>query len=247
MKPETNKQTQIGPRPRRRPSWVEQQRKRRRDPFYRLLDRSFGFRLLIAATAAGLLLGGVNRWEHCRQNAFKPGCFLADPGGVVSVGNIEALSIVSAAFVYLLETGQRRRRAHLEAMEVIQACNQMGARFSHARNEALELLSESGLWLDGLDLSGAQMEEIRAPYARWRGVNLKGADLRKASLHDADLQGSNLQNADLSGADLRYSNLSHADLSGANLNEARLDGAKLERLESDSGMINDQIMNRQNS
>jgi hypothetical protein len=236
-------QTQIGPRPRRRPSWAERQRKRRQNHFCRLLDRSFGFRLLIAVSAAGLLLGAVNRWENCRHNGFEAGCFLADPGGVVNIGNVEALSIVSAAFLYLLETGQRRRHSHLEAMEVIQACNQMDARFSHARNEALELLSESGLWLDGLDLNEAQLDEIQAPHARWRGVNLQGADLRNACLHDADLRGSNLRNADLSGADLRYCDLSDADLSGANLNGTMLEGANLGKQNLDSAAIDHQIRN----
>jgi hypothetical protein len=218
---------QVGPRPRRQPTWAEQQRRRRKHPIYRLLDRSFGIRLLIATSAAGVLLGAVNRWDHCRHEGFTPHCFLADPGGIVNVGNIEALSIVSAAFLYLLETGQRRRRSHLEAMEIIQACHQSSARFSHARTEALELLSESGLWLDGLDLSGAQLEEIQAPHARWRGVNLQRANLHGSCLHDADLQGSDLRDADLSGADLRYSNLRDADLRGANLSGARLDGADL--------------------
>ena len=228
-------QMPSGPRPRRRPSWAEQQRRRRRHPVSRLLDRSFGLRLLLAVSAAGLLLALVNRWEHCRHDGFTSGCFLSDSGGVVNVSNVEALSIVSAAFLYLLESRQRRQNSHIQAMEVIQACQQSGARFSYARNEALELLSESGLWLDGLDLSGAELREIQAPHGRWRGVNLRGANLQDACLHDADLQGSDLRDADLRGADLRHADLRHSDLRGANLSGAKLESANLSGATRDPG------------
>jgi hypothetical protein len=232
--------TPLGPRPRIQPSWAEQQRQRRKKPLWRLLNRSFTLRILIAISAAGLLLGSVNRWEHCRQNGFKSGCFVADPGGIINISNIEALSIVSAAFLYLLESGQRRQRQHLQAMEVIQACHDSGARFSHARNEALETLSASGLWLDGLNLSGAELEEIQAPHARWRGVNLQGANLRNACLHDADLRESNLQEADLRGADLSHCDLREANLTGASLEGAFLDGALMERAEGANQQLNSQ-------
>ncbi|MFM2080497.1 MAG: hypothetical protein RLZZ219_1179 [Cyanobacteriota bacterium] len=183
----------------------------------RLLDDSFPFRLSMAIVAATLLLAGVNRWEQCRSHGFEQGCLRRDAGGILSVGNIESLSIVSAALLYVLEGGRRRRRENIEAMEVILACQQAGARLSHARNDALQQLSEAGLWLDGLDLSETQLEELQAAHARWRGVKLQGADLRRACLHDADLQGSDLSGADLSGADL-----CHADLRGVNLRGARL-------------------------
>lgn len=185
-------------------------------------------RLLLATAAAMLLLIGVNRWEHCRSLAFARGCLLADAGGVITVGNIEALSIISAAFLYLLERSRHRQRENLEAMEVIVSCQQVGTRFSLARNEALEQLSARGLWLDGLDLSHTELQELRAPHARWRGVNLQGADLRLAQLHDADLQDSDLSGADLRGCDLRHADLRRTNLRGANLCGADLTGADLE-------------------
>jgi uncharacterized protein YjbI with pentapeptide repeats len=169
----------------------------------------------------------VNRWEHCRHEGFRQGCLMADGGGVVNVGNVEALSIVSAAFLYVLEGGKRRRRDNVEAMEVILACQQAGARISYARNEALEQLSQSGLWLDGLNLSQAQLQEIQVPHARWRSMNLQKADLQGACLQDADLQGSDLRDANLRGADLSHADLSGCDLRGCNLQEANLDGARL--------------------
>ena len=228
---------QAGPRQRRRLSWEEVQRRRQGSRFHRLLEHSFRFRLLLAATGAGLLLGAVNRWEHCRSHHFESGCVLADPGGIVTVDNVESLSIVTAAFLFLLEGGKRRRREHLESMEVILSCQQAGARLSHARNQALEQLSESGLWLDGVDLSGTNLDDLRVPYARWRKVNLSNSSLRRVLLADADLQHSdlsgadlsqaNLQHADLHGATLQHARLSHTDLRAANLRDADLRGADL--------------------
>jgi hypothetical protein len=223
------------------------QRRRQGSRFHRLLEHSFRFRLLLAAAGAGLLLGGVNRWEHCRSHHFESGCVLADPGGIVTVGNVESLSIVTAAFLFLLEGGKRRRREHLEAMEVILSCQQAGARLSHARNQALELLSESGLWLDGVDLSATNLDDLRVPYARWRDVNLSNSSLRRALLADADLQHSdlsgadlsqaNLQHADLRGAKMQGCNLSHADLRGADLRGADLIGANTAGIRLDEALL----------
>jgi Pentapeptide repeats (8 copies) len=186
----------AGPRPRpgrRRP----RRGQGHRGPAW-LLDHAFPLRLLLALVAAGALLGGVNRWENCRSTHFAHGCLFRDPGGIVTVANVEALSIVTAAFLYLLEGQQRRQRENLRAMEVILSCQQAGARLSLARNDALEALSAQGLWLDGLDLHGAVLDALQAPYGRWRCTNLRQASLQQACLHDTDLQG-----ADLAGADLR--------------------------------------------
>lgn len=213
---------QPGPRPRRGLSWAERQRRARRHPVLRQLQNSFGWRVLLAACAAGLLLAAVNRWENCRSHGFSRGCVWVDQGGVISVGNVEAFSIVTAGCVFLLERGKRRQQENLEAMEVVLACQQAEVRFSEARNQALERLSSCGLWLDGLNLSGAQLQDLQAPHGRWRGVSLHNSCLRNACLHDADLQG-----CDLRGADLQQANLQHADLRNADLREADLRGADL--------------------
>jgi len=210
----------AGPRPRpgrRRP----QRGQGLRGPG-RLLDHSFPLRLLLALVAAGVLLGGVNRWENCRSSHFARGCLFSDPGGIVTVANVEALSIVTAAFLYLLEGRQRRQRQNLQAMEVILSCQQIGARLSQARNDALEALSAQGIWLDGLDLRCAVLDALQAPYGRWRCTNLRQASLQGACLHDTDLQG-----ADLAGADLRQAVLVHADLRDADLRDADLRRADL--------------------
>lgn len=218
-------QLRVGPRPRR--SLPLQRRNPRSRGLRWWFEHHFPLRLLLALVAAGGLLGLVDRWENCRDHQFERGCLTRNTDGVISVGNVESLSIVTAAFLYLFEGTQRRQRENLEAMEVILSCQQARARLSHARNDALETLSRRGIWLDGLDLSGTQLDELIAPHARWRGVNLQGASLQRACLHDTDLQG-----ADLSGADLRQARLEHADLRGAvligcDLRQADLRGADL--------------------
>ena len=192
-----------------------------------LFRSAFGLRLLLALLLAGCLLGAVNRWENCRHHGFRQGCLQSDAGGVVSVANVESLSIVTAAMLFLLERNPRRQRENREAMELILTCQQAGARLSFARNEALERLSAQGIWLDGLDLAGAQLDQLWAPHARWRQVLLRGASLRGACLHDADLQGSDLSAADLCGADLCHADLRGANLQGALLRDADLRGADL--------------------
>jgi len=214
------------PPPHRR--WQERQRRRQQSPLLRLIDRSFGVRLLLAAAAATLALAAVNRWEQCRQQGFAQGCVWHDAGGVVSVGNLEALSIVTAGFLFILEGGQRRQREHIAAMELILSCQQARVRFSQARNQALELLSEAGLWLDELDLSATVLDGLRIPGARWRGVNLANSSLREADLRQVDWRQANLQGTDLRHSDLRGADLSGANLKGANLQGTRLEGANLE-------------------
>lgn len=220
-----------------RPRWVDRQRRRQHSPLLRLIDRSFGLRLLLAAAGATLAMAVVNRWEQCRDQGFRRGCVWHDAGGVLSVDNLEAFSIVTAGFLFILEGGQRRQREHMAAMELILSCQQARVRFSHARNQALELLSEAGLWLDGLDLSGTLLDELSIPGARWRGVKLAGCslrcsdlrqvDLRQADLSDADLQGANLEGANLADANLLGANLAGANLAGATLNGTVLEGSAL--------------------
>ncbi|MEB3261060.1 MAG: hypothetical protein VKP63_10585 [Cyanobacteriota bacterium] len=42
---------------------------------------------LLAASVALVALGGVNRYERCRDHAFAPGCLWRDAGGVVEVAS----------------------------------------------------------------------------------------------------------------------------------------------------------------
>ena len=68
------------------------------------------------------------------------------------------------------------------------------------------------------------------------GANLFEADLKCARLRDSDLTGANLTLADLTGtfldgADLRYANLTAAKIEGADLFDANLIGADMTRTE----------------
>lgn len=242
--------------PRTRAGWATSPVEHGRRGLRWRLDHSLPLRLALALLAAGVLLGAVNRWEHCRSSHFARGCLRSDPGGIISVGNVESLSIVTAALLYLLEGGQRRQRENHQAMELLLACQQAGARLSHARNDALETLSERGIWLDGLDLSRTQLDGLRAPHGRWREVILREASLRQAWLQDCDLQRAvlvdadlsqaRLEHADLRGADLRGCDLRGADLRSADLRGAQLEGAQLEGAQLQGARLEGTALDAQN-
>jgi hypothetical protein len=225
--PEAGTRGSSGGLPQPRSNWMEGQRRRRASPLFRRLDHSFALRLLLAIGAALTLLGLVNRFENCHVNRDDPHCLTSNMLDLISVGNVESLSIVTAAFLFVLEGSRRRRREHREALELLMACQQAGVVMSIARLEALEDLNRAGLWLDGFDLSGTNLEGIRAEGGRWRRVNLTGALLRGACFAGSDLSGAHLQGADLRGADLQGTDLSEADLSEADLREANLSGSRL--------------------
>lgn len=217
----------LTPSSRSNKRWVDRQRERRQSRFFRLLDRSFRFRLFMATLAACSLLVMVNRWENCRHRAFAQGCLLSDQGGIINVGNVEALSIVTAALLFVLEGDKRHQREHLEAMEVLLATQQAGAKLSFARNTALEMLNDAGLPLDGFNLCNTNLDGLRVPGCRWRGVNLQGSSLQNADLRNADLEGADLQGADLSGSNLNGANLKDVKLKNTNLKNTNLKDANL--------------------
>ena len=76
-----------------------------------------------------------------------------------------------------------------------------------ARNRALEMLTTSGLWLEGLDLSQANLDELDAAHEQWREMNLHrtslhGANLRGAITDGVELTGTRLERAALDGTSL---------------------------------------------
>ncbi len=105
----------------------------------------------------------------------------------------------------------------------------------------------SYLFLEGVNLSRANLMETNLKEANLREANLREANLsranlreanlsrtnlrkanlRKANLNRANLKKANLSRADLSGANLREANLMEANLSGTNLREANLSGTDL--------------------
>lgn len=213
----------------KRITWYERQKRRKSSPFFRLLDRSFGFRMLLASVISFLLLTAVNRFENCHASKYNENCLSTDFWAIISIGNVESFSIVTAGLVYILEAGRRKQKEHEEAAEVLMWSREVGAVVSVARIRALETISEAGLWIDGFDLQGANLEQLEVPYARWRGVNFSNTVLTNANFHQTDLRGANLTDADLTGANLTGADLTDADLTRANLTDADLKGANLTR------------------
>lgn len=150
-------------------TWHDRQRQRRASPFFRLLDRSFGFRVLIAAALSFGLLAAVNRFENCHDPSSQPDCLTTDFLDIISIGNVESFSIITAAIVYLLEAGKRKEWEHHEMFELLLAQREARASNSLGRLRALEHLSAAGLWQDDFDLQGANLEGLRIPFSRWRG------------------------------------------------------------------------------
>jgi uncharacterized protein YjbI with pentapeptide repeats len=215
---------------RKRPAsnWYENQQRRRRSPFYRRLDRSFNFRVLMAAACSFALLSVVNRFENCHNSRLATDCLTSNYLDIISIGNVESFSIVAAAFVYIFEAGKRKEREHQEMVELLLAQRQAGATNSLGRIRALEDLSADGVWQDGFDLQHANLEGLRVPFSRWRGAKFCGSLLRDADLHGVDLQGADFTDADLSGADLSSADLSGARFARARLSQADLRGARLD-------------------
>jgi hypothetical protein len=205
----------------RRPSstWYDRQKRRRESPFFRLLDRSFGFRILVAAALSFALLAVVNRFENCHAKAGQADCLTSKVLEIISIGTVESFSIVTAAIFYLLEAGQRKEKEHQEMLELLLAQRQAGAANTLGRLRALEMLSADGLWQDGFDLGGANLEGLRIPFSRWRGANFSGTVLRNADCHGADLA-----EADFSRADLRGARVDGAAFGGAQLSRTLTDG-----------------------
>ena len=212
----------------RRPTWVDRQQRRHDSPFFQLLDNSFLFRLALSAAGALTLLLVVNSYATCRNNQWAKGCLWRDAEALISVGNVESLSIVTAAFLYVLEGQKRKQRENIEAYELLKTCNESGARWLIGRIQALEILNRAGLPLDGQNLAGFDLHNLHAPRGHWHQVNLEHSVLRNANLAGTDLTGTNLRGADLRGADLRHAILRNAILEGAELEGALLEGADLE-------------------
>lgn len=89
----------------------------------------------------------------------------------------------------------------------------------------------SGIWLNNVDLSGANLINADLSITNLNGANLTGtkligADLEEAGLTGTDLIGTNLDGADLRDADLSRADLRKADLTGADLSRADLRWAK---------------------
>lgn len=213
----------------KRLTWYERQKKRKSSPFFRLLQRSFRFRLLLAAVISLSMLIAINRFETCHGKKDVYDCIFADFWAIISVGNVESFSIVTAALLYILESGRRKQKEHEEAAEIIRNNNATKVVHSIARIQAMELLNRAGFAVDEQDFERANLEQLEMPFGRIRRSNLANTVLIKADFRHANLTGTNLAHANLTEANLSNANLTDVDLTGANLTDANLKGANLTR------------------
>ncbi len=136
-----------------------------------------------------------------------------------------------AVIFYFSESGDRLKQKHYQAWQVINTAQGKGG--SDGRIDALQELNADGIPLIGVDVSTAYLQ----------GADLSRADLTRANFNAVDARNSNLQSADLTAADLRSANfrasnlqnarLIDADLTNADLNSGNLTGADLTRANLD--------------
>ncbi|MCK5313003.1 MAG: DUF2169 domain-containing protein, partial [Desulfobacteraceae bacterium] len=91
--------------------------------------------------------------------------------------------------------------------------------------------------IDGIDLSGAFLEQVNFKDASLKGVNFSGAILARANFEDADLSKANFEKANVGGvsalrANFTQANLKLAKLSKGDFSEANFTNANLEEIES---------------
>ncbi len=84
--------------------------------------------------------------------------------------------------------------------------------------------------LSGLQMPGADLQDVDFVYRELRGADFGGANLARARLQGCDLRAANFAGADLTGAkfpfaDLRGANLRTATLESTSFSQARLEGA----------------------
>lgn len=102
-----------------------------------------------------------------------------------------------------------------------------------------DLLARFSIPFEGIDLTGAELKDIRFGPADFEGAILPNADLegvecQGADFESADLTGADMKGANLRGAEFERTQLARADLSGANLRGADLSqtlGLKTAQLE----------------
>lgn len=205
-----------------RTTWFSRQQRRRASPFQLLLDRSFGFRVLIAASLSFVLLSLVNRFDNCHGAEAREECLTSNYLDVISIGNVESFSILTAGLVYILEAGRRKEQDHHEQLGLLLMLREAGIAVSLGRIRIVEDPAADGLWQDDFDLQATNLEGVRIPFSRWRGGNFANTVLRNANLKSSDLIGANftgaiLTNTDLTGAILNGAVFQDADLRGSSL------------------------------
>jgi len=122
------------------------------------------------------------------------------------------------------EQPKNERKLNKEQYYRLIECSKKGPEGIEEWNKWRDENLEEEIWLEGADLSNANLQRAYL----WQ-ANLQGACFFGAKLQDAILNASNLQGADLRGAELQGAYLKEAELQGANLISARLQGAHFDR------------------
>src|SRR6516162_322797 len=152
------------------------------------------------------------------------------------------LSLLLAVVAYFSERGNRLKRKHYMAWQVINSAQSKGG--SGGRIDALEELNSDGVPLVGVDVSDAFLQGIDLGGADLLRANLRGADVRrgnlsKSRLEYADLSSANFRGASFRSADLQNASLEDADLNGADLSDSDLEGANLSKADLRTADLSD--------
>jgi uncharacterized protein YjbI with pentapeptide repeats len=83
--------------------------------------------------------------------------------------------------------------------------------------------------LDGIDLSGAFLEQVNFQGASLVGANLSGAILARANLDGANFSGANFEGANIGAVHAHNSNFTDANMESAKLSKADFSGANFTR------------------
>lgn len=226
------------------------------DEWKNRLDKIW-FRVFVAFISAYLVMltaSFIEKWSHnlatCYPEETWQYCYLRQAVAVFTPDNIEGFSILTVAFLYVLESQERQQNRIHKAWQVIDNAAAAKVATSYARIAALEYLKENDVSLSGIDVPGADLSLINLSDADLSNANLSRADLtdadfKNANLYKANLRGAKLTNADLSDADLTFANLSFANLSNTDLSRAKLYDAKLGNANLNNAKLDDiEINNR---
>jgi hypothetical protein len=134
-------------------------------------------------------------------------------------------SVLVAVIFYFAESGDRRKQKHYQAWQVINTAQGKGG--SGGRIEALQELNEDHQPLVGLDAPDAFLQGIQLSGANLLRCNLQATDLRDSHLVGANLEFANLRSANFRSGDLDRARLANADLENADLVGANLAGSDL--------------------
>ena len=182
-------------------------------------------RLLIALAIAFAVILLVFRFENWSSvNCDNPESICSQVFSVVQVKYVQGFSILTAAFLYVLESPERIRTRIYEAWQVIDNAAAANVSTSYARIRALEFLKDYGISLERLNLESTDLQQINLTQVNLKSANLSCVDLREAKLKGINLSYADLTDADLSNAIIRGGKFNHTNLEGANLNNADLRG-----------------------